>query len=438
MTLKLNGSGRLASLLTLTKSLGQSHIYDAVSVFDSLHGQVESYIASTGYDLLVNGKRYPPKAIFGLALSDLLNETVLSNHFTGGVGSDCFKVLERLGFDIVPKPRPSQKDGLVLYQKYSRKQLSEIFNPEMKFSTGSGRWGGTGIVPHTPRKNDFTFIVTLEDKKTYADYLTQNGIIFWESQERHDQTSDWIKSFCTHDENINTIYLFMRVANTDDYTFFGPLSFKHCDENTHNPVHFQWHLLDWPLPGNVHQEFIDHIRGEMVETPSTFEPRNVALTQTESPKPRSRKPASNRGYKQSEVDWGKREQNNRKLGSAGEKLVIQYEIEQLKGPRKRPDLADKVEYIALTDPAAGYDIRSFDKDGKETFIEVKTTRGSKGSAFYISRNEVDVSKHLGEQFLIYRLYNFDFDSDTAEFYCEKGSVEDNFDLVPDTYKAYSR
>lgn len=438
MTLKLNGTGRLASLLTLTKPLTESHIYSAVNVFEGLHGQVESYTTSTGYDLLINGKRYPPKAIFGLALSELLNETVLSNHFTGGVGSECFRVLERLGFNIVPKPRPSKKDGLVLYQKYSRKQLSEIFNPEMKFSTGSGRWGGSGIVPHTPRKNDFTFIVTLEDKKTYEDYLTQDGIIFWESQERHDHTSDWIKSFCTHDESINTIYLFMRVAKTDDYTFFGPLSFKHCDENTQYPVHFQWNLLDWPLPHNVHQEFVDHIRGETVKDTVIFEPRNVSLTQTNPPKPRSRKPAVGKVYKQSEVDWAKREQNNRKLGSAGENLVIQYEIEQLKGPRNRPDLVDKVEHIALTDPAAGYDIRSFDKDGKETFIEVKTTRGSKGSAFYISRNEVEVSKQLGEQFLIYRLYNFNYDSDTAEFYCEKGSVEENFNLVPDTYKAYSR
>ncbi|HHF2880473.1 DUF3427 domain-containing protein [Vibrio alginolyticus] len=438
MTLELDKSGRIARLITISKPLTATHINDAVSKFDSLDGQVDTYIRSTGYDLLVNGKRYPPKAIFGLALSNLLGEPVLSSHFTGGVGSDCFKVLERLGFDIVPKPRPSNSDGLVLYQKYSRQQLNDIFDPDMDFSTGSGRWGGTGIVPHTPRENDFTFIVTLEDKKTYEDYLTQDGVIFWESQERHDHSSEWIKSFCTHDENINTIYLFMRVAATDDYTFFGPLSFKHCDENTQYPVHFQWILLDWPLPESVRQEFVDHIKGDTVETPATFEPRNVSLTQTEPPKPRSKKPASNGGYKQGEVDWAKREQNNRKLGSAGEKLVIHYEIEQLKGPRKRPDLADKVEHIALTDPAAGYDIRSFDKDGNETFIEVKTTRGSKGSAFYISRNEVEVSKYLGEQFLIYRLYNFDFNSGTAEFYYEKGSVEDNFDLIPDTYKAYSR
>lgn len=438
MSLTLNKSGRIARLLTLSKSLTRSHISDAMNTYQSLNGEINSYVKSTGYDLLVGTKRYPPKAIFGLALSNLLGEPVLSSHFTGGVGSDCFKVLERLGFDIVPKPRPSNGDGLVLYQKYSRRQLNDIFDPDMKFSTGSGRWGGTGIVPHTPRENDFTFIVTLEDKKTYEDYLTQDGVIFWESQERHDHSSEWIKSFCTHDENINTIYLFMRVANTDDYTFFGPLSFKHCNENTKNPVHFQWKLLDWPLPENIRQEFNQHIKGELLETPIEFEPSNVSLTETKPPKPRSKSRTTSNSKKSGDVDWAKREQSNRELGLAGEQLVIQYEIEQLKGARNRPDLAGKVEHIALTDPAAGYDIRSFDKDGHETFIEVKTTKGTKSSAFYISRNEVDVSRHLGNQFLIYRLYNFDYDSDTAEFYCETGSVEDNFDLIPDTYKAYSR
>lgn len=437
MTLELDKAGRVTRLITISKPLTTTHINDAVDVFDSLNGQIDSYLPSTGYDLLVNGKRYPPKAIFGLALSKLLGEPVLSSHFTGGVGSDCFKVLERLGFDIVPKPRPSNGDGLVLYQKYSRQQLNDIFDPDMKFSTGSGRWGGTGIVPHTPRENDFTFIVTLEDKKTYEDYLTQDGVIFWESQERHDHSSEWIKSFCTHDENINTIYLFMRVANTDDYTFFGPLSFKYCDENTKYPVHFQWKLLDWPLPKNIYQEFKEHIKGEPLETSPEFEPSNVSLTETTPPKPRSKSRTTNKSKNSGDVDWAKREQSNRTLGLAGEQLVMQYEVEQLKGARNRPDLAGKVEHIALTDPAAGYDIRSFDKDGNETFIEVKTTKGTKSSAFYISRNEVDVSKRLGNQFLIYRLYNFDYDSDTAEFYSISGSVEDNFELVPETYKAYS-
>ncbi|MEI8628382.1 hypothetical protein [Vibrio sp. M60_M70] len=144
MTLELDKAGRITRLITISKPLTTTHINDAVDVFDSLNGQIDSYLPSTGYDLLVNGKRYPPKTIFGLALSNLLGEPVLSSHFTGGAGSDCFKVLERLGFDIVPKPRPSNGDGLVLYQKYSRQQLNDIFDPDMKFSTGSGRWGGTG------------------------------------------------------------------------------------------------------------------------------------------------------------------------------------------------------------------------------------------------------------------------------------------------------
>ncbi|MBY7900415.1 HNH endonuclease [Vibrio fluvialis] len=101
--MKLDKAKRIANLSSVAKPLTQEDILDAIAIFEAQNGDVESYSFSTEYDLLVDKKHYPPKAIFGLALSALTGENIKSHHFTGGVGSPCFKTLERLGFTIVPK-----------------------------------------------------------------------------------------------------------------------------------------------------------------------------------------------------------------------------------------------------------------------------------------------------------------------------------------------
>lgn len=94
---------RIANLTTLASPLTRENIFDAIEHFDAVNGHVDSYSESTGYDLVIGEKCYPPKAIFGLALSKLTGTDVQSHHFTGGEKSPCFKTLERLGFTIVPK-----------------------------------------------------------------------------------------------------------------------------------------------------------------------------------------------------------------------------------------------------------------------------------------------------------------------------------------------
>jgi hypothetical protein len=40
---------------------------------------------------------------------------------------------------------------------------------------------------------------------------------------------------------------------------------------------------------------------------------------------------------------------------------------------------------------AGFDIASFDPDGRERFIEVKTTNGAATTPFFLTRNEMAVA-----------------------------------------------
>ena len=60
--------------------------------------------ASTDYDILLeDGKRLPPKAVFGVAASEALGFKVLPVHFTGGKDSTSFRLLKQAGFIPVPK-----------------------------------------------------------------------------------------------------------------------------------------------------------------------------------------------------------------------------------------------------------------------------------------------------------------------------------------------
>ncbi len=52
------------------------------------------------------------------------------------------------------------------------------------------------------------------------------------------------------------------------------------------------------------------------------------------------------------------------------------------------------------------DIHSFDIDGADRLIEVKTTNGWERMPFHITRNELEVAKERREYWHLVRLWNF--------------------------------
>ena len=101
-----------------------------------------------------------------------------------------------------------------------------------------------------------------------------------------------------------------------------------------------------------------------------------------------------------------RDLRNRALGRAGEKFVVELERRQLAG-LGRQDLSRKVRWIADEEgDGAGYDVLSFAPTGQERLLEVKTTNGSARTPFFLSRNELDVSKERSEDWRIYRVHLF--------------------------------
>jgi len=70
----------------------------------------------------------------------------------------------------------------------------------------------------------------------------------------------------------------------------------------------------------------------------------------------------------------------------------------------------------------GYDILSFDENGKEIFIEVKATKGSKENPFYITNSELLFSHLNKDKFYLYRLYNYDEENNLFEIEKIKGDL----------------
>jgi len=75
--------------------IAAAHAYDA--------GVNHAFANSRDYDVIINDRRYPPKAIVGLAASALSGVTFTPADFSGGIKSKCVKLLTDQGFQVVHK-----------------------------------------------------------------------------------------------------------------------------------------------------------------------------------------------------------------------------------------------------------------------------------------------------------------------------------------------
>jgi hypothetical protein len=105
-------------------------------------------------------------------------------------------------------------------------------------------------------------------------------------------------------------------------------------------------------------------------------------------------------------DVAERDARNRSLGRAGEERVLEHERAVLNGAG-RSDLAERVRWTAVEDgDGAGYDIFSYEPDGADRLIEVKTTNGWERTPFHVTRNELSVAEANRDSWHLVRLWNF--------------------------------
>jgi hypothetical protein len=135
-------------------------------------------------------------------------------------------------------------------------------------------------------------------------------------------------------------------------------------------------------------------------------------------------------------DYLHQDAKNRRLGLQGERTVIEMETKRLVDNGCH-DLADRVDHVAATiGDGLGYDIHSFEVDGSDRFIEVKTTTHAIETPFFMSRHEVDASAHYGQRFHLYRLFRYG--SKSGGWYQLRGPIAERCDLQAKTYVALPR
>lgn len=169
------------------------------------------------------------------------------------------------------------------------------------------------------------------------------------------------------------------------------------------------------------------------------EPQVTDILKTEilDPKigPKVKEPTTRFTTNNSKRNYYLKELRNTKLGLLGEQFVLKFEKQKLIS-LGRKELTKKVEHISQTvGDSAGFDILSFDEQGKEKYIEVKTTQMGKNAPFYFTRNELSFSENNSPHYSLYRLFDF---RKKPKFFQLKGSLNITCESLPTTYMGWPK
>lgn len=335
--------------------------------------------------------------------------------------------------------------ALTLYEHYDRQAVHDIFDSNSKFTAGAGCWGLQGIVPLKGTEGDYIFFVSFgrsQGDHTFEEEIFDDGTITWQSQPSNKLTHKYVQHFINHDASLNTIYLFLRTSTRGIYTYMGPLEYVSHDNERECPVYFMWRMIDFDIAkamkalpeltitsrttGAVLTQ--SHISGTQSVTGAiTLKPSISRRNRT------NRKGVTTGDFTGRNIDHQGEAAKNSATGKAGEDAVVNYEKDRLTSAG-HPELADKV--VATRDTignTAKFDVLSYEEDGTERYIEVKTTTGVADNDIHISEGEVWFSEQHADQYYLYRVYNFDRITGTGDFYITKGAI-DRGDLVPTNYR----
>lgn len=132
------------------------------------------------------------------------------------------------------------------------------------------------------------------------------------------------------------------------------------------------------------------------------------------------------------INYLEREARNASLGLAGELFALAVEHQRLweAGHKK---LAERLDHVSQTQgDGLGYDILSFEPDGRERLIEVKTTSFGSMTPFFASKREVNLSEDRAVNFNVYRVFKF---REAPQLFMLPGSLKESCILDVVEYRA---
>ncbi|AEI39802.1 DUF3427 domain-containing protein [Paenibacillus mucilaginosus] len=325
------------------------------------------------------------------------------------------------------------------YESFTRREVHDFFEPRTPFTPQRGTWGFHGIIP-IRGTNDYVFFVTLGRKQShheFDEYVTKDGVMYWQSQPKQNFRNRTIRSLIGHDHERNNIYLFLR-ANTKrlDYTYLGKLAYISHHPEWQEPVYFTWKILDWTYT----QERAIKIGLRLVDdVPTDYSAQTTISNEliiTDPPARGNRQDADAiLRFEGVKIDHPENNQRNKEIGDLGERLVLAQEIRSLQAVG-REDLASRVEHTAqIVGDGTGFDIKSFFPDGRVKFIEVKTTVGNERSPFYLSLKELLFSTQQSQNYCLYRVFEYNYKQNTGKYFVYHGDLSQFVDLQAIQYRA---
>ena len=179
--------------------------------------------------------------------------------------------------------------------------------------------------------------------------------------------------------------LIMKRWNTYEFSKFLYYSFGNPNDEMKEkklpPELNEFKLKDFPPIEEVKFEFVDLVTEKIITNNPT------------------------RAKKSRKVDYSKQSKKLTRIGDRGEQIVLKAERKILIDNGK-PEFAEKVDQISKRDDSVGYDIVSYDLEGKKKYIEVKSTLRPIGfSNIYISSNELETAEERKENYYFYIVYN---------------------------------
>lgn len=137
------------------------------------------------------------------------------------------------------------------------------------------------------------------------------------------------------------------------------------------------------------------------------------------------------------VDYNSINNENSALGDAGETFALEWERKRLQYLGVSFNILDEVIHFSRKyGDGAGYDILSRKDDGYDLlYIEVKTTKGDLDTPFYMSENEKAFMDIYRNNTLIYRVYNYNLETNLGEIeIINQAVLEHDYVFNPITYR----
>jgi hypothetical protein len=376
---------------SIPSGLTENHIRLALADLDA--GAEHPFGPPTGYELVENDKRYPPKAVIGLACRYSIGRMLEPNEFSGGEapGQANF-VLRKLGFTVVPKTTEEQEPqaGKDWSEREVRLVVADYFGmlqAELMGLSYKKSEHRKALAPQLEGRSEGS----IEFKhQNVSGVLVERGLPYIEG---YKPRTNYQSLLATEVE----LFLDQRPEFLEQLASAPTL-------NPSEPI----------APAQLKLD-------EVIEDPPV---------QIYAPTATSKPWLSRKARK---IDFAERDATNRHLAKLGEAFVADVERHRL-NQAGRDDLAQKVVWASQDiGDGLGFDVLSFDEaDDSEQMLEVKATSLGKFFPFYVTSNEVRCSEDVPQQYHVYRVFNF---ARSPRLYILHGSLREVCRLEPVLYRA---